>query len=62
MAQKITDANYKELLAQDKLVVVDFWQNGADRAAASHPLSMNLQPNSKEKPLSANTMSMTTTH
>ena len=25
MAQKITDANYKELLAQDKLVVVDFW-------------------------------------
>lgn len=24
MAQKITDANYKELLAQDKLVVVDF--------------------------------------
>ena len=59
MAQKITDANYKELLAQDKLVVVDFW---ADRAAASHPLSMNLQPNSKEKPLSANTMSMTTTH
>ncbi len=25
MALKITDANYKELLAQDKLVVVDFW-------------------------------------
>lgn len=25
MAQKITDANYKELLTQDKLVVVDFW-------------------------------------
>ena len=25
MAQKITDANYKELLAQAKLVVVDFW-------------------------------------
>ena len=25
MAQKITDANYKEILAQDKLVVVDFW-------------------------------------
>ena len=25
MAQKITDSNYKELLAQDKLVVVDFW-------------------------------------
>ena len=25
MAQKITHANYKELLAQDKLVVVDFW-------------------------------------
>ena len=25
MAQKITDANYKELLAQDKLVVVYFW-------------------------------------
>ena len=25
MAQKITDANYKELLAQDKLVVVVFW-------------------------------------
>ena len=25
MAQKITDANYKEFLAQDKLVVVDFW-------------------------------------
>ena len=25
MAQKITDANYNELLAQDKLVVVDFW-------------------------------------
>ena len=25
MAQKSTDANYKELLAQDKLVVVDFW-------------------------------------
>lgn len=25
MAQKITDANYKELLNQDKLVVVDFW-------------------------------------
>ena len=25
MAQKITDANYKELLAKDKLVVVDFW-------------------------------------
>ena len=25
MAQKITDANYKELLAQEKLVVVDFW-------------------------------------
>ena len=25
MAQKITDANYKELLAQDKLVVVDIW-------------------------------------
>ena len=25
MAQKITDAHYKELLAQDKLVVVDFW-------------------------------------
>ena len=25
MEKKITDANYKELLAQDKLVVVDFW-------------------------------------
>ena len=25
MAHKITDAKYKELLAQDKLVVVDFW-------------------------------------
>ena len=25
MQLKITDANYKELLAQDKLVVVDFW-------------------------------------
>lgn len=25
MALKITDANYKEFLAQDKLVVVDFW-------------------------------------
>ena len=25
MALKITDANYKELVAQDKLVVVDFW-------------------------------------
>ena len=25
MALQITDANYKELLASDKLVVIDFW-------------------------------------
>ena len=25
MAQQITDANYNELLATDKLVVIDFW-------------------------------------
>ena len=25
MALQVTDANYKELLASDKLVVIDFW-------------------------------------
>lgn len=35
MALQITDANYKELLASDKLVVIDFWANGAVHVAVS---------------------------
>ena len=47
MALQITDANYKELLASDKLVVIDFWVHVA---VSPQPLK-NWPPNSKTRRL-----------
>ena len=49
MALQITDANYKELLASDKLVVIG--RNGAVHVAVSPQPLKNWPPNSKTRRL-----------
>ena len=53
MAHVVTDANFAETLNTDKLVVVDFWQPGADHARQSLQSLTNSQPSMKERHLYA---------
>ena len=49
MALQITDANYKELLASDKLVVIDFWSECCGQCRSIAPAVEELAAEFEDK-------------